>query len=86
MNAIRETAGELNSLHGGSKGFEGDFYIVQSTGGLFPVEHAKVGCVRMLESGPAAGVIGAAAVFATLALWTFGTLMTEAAPRVAKEA
>jgi heme exporter protein CcmB len=26
------------------------------------------------------------AVFATLALWTFGTLMTEAAPRVAKEA
>ena len=26
------------------------------------------------------------AVFAILALWTFGTLMTEAAPRVAKEA
>jgi heme exporter protein B len=26
------------------------------------------------------------AVFAVLALWTFGTLMTEAAPRVAKEA
>jgi heme exporter protein B len=26
------------------------------------------------------------AVFVTLALWTFGTLMTEAAPRVAKEA
>ena len=26
------------------------------------------------------------AVFATLALWTFGALMTEAAPRVAKEA
>lgn len=43
-------------------GFAGDMLIVQSTGGLFPVEEARRGCVRMLESGPAAGVSGAHAV------------------------
>jgi len=59
--------GELET-HLASKGFDGDFYIVQSTGGLFPVEHAKVGCVRMLESGPAAGVIGAQAICAQLGM------------------
>jgi N-methylhydantoinase A len=59
--------GELEA-HLGQKGFDGDFYIVQSTGGLFPVEHARVGCVRMLESGPAAGVIGAQAICAQLGM------------------
>ncbi|SDP60631.1 N-methylhydantoinase A [Rhodoferax sp. OV413] len=59
--------GELEA-HLGQKGFNGDFYIVQSTGGLFPVEHARVGCVRMLESGPAAGVIGAQAICAQLGM------------------
>jgi N-methylhydantoinase A len=48
--------------------FGGDFYVVQSTGGLFPVEHARRDCVRMLESGPAAGVIGAQAVARHLGL------------------
>lgn len=48
--------------------FLGNFYAVQSTGGLFPVEDAKLHCVRMLESGPAAGVIGAQAVCAQLGL------------------
>ncbi|HEX4192973.1 MAG TPA: hydantoinase/oxoprolinase family protein, partial [Stellaceae bacterium] len=42
--------------------FGGEFYVVQSTGGLFPVEEARRDCVRMLESGPAAGVIGAQAI------------------------
>ncbi len=42
--------------------FGGDFYAVQSTGGLFSVAQARRECVRMLESGPAAGVIGAQAV------------------------
>jgi len=51
-----------------AQGFEGDFYVVQSTGGLFPVEDAKAGCVRMLESGPAAGVIGAQAICAQLGM------------------
>jgi N-methylhydantoinase A len=53
--------GELEA-HLKAKGFGGDFYAVQSTGGLFPVEHARRDCVRMLESGPAAGVIGAQAI------------------------
>jgi N-methylhydantoinase A len=48
--------------------FGGDFYVVQSTGGLFPVNEARRDCVRMLESGPAAGVIGAQAICAQLGL------------------
>jgi N-methylhydantoinase A len=43
-------------------GFRGDLYIVQSTGGLFPIDEARRDCVHMLESGPAAGVIGAQAI------------------------
>ena len=59
--------GELEQ-HLADKGFGGDFFVVQSTGGLFPAEHARVGCVRMLESGPAAGVIGAQAICAQLGM------------------
>ena len=59
--------GELET-HLTEQGFPGDFYAVQSTGGLFPVEHARRECVRMLESGPAAGVIGAQAICAQLGL------------------
>lgn len=59
--------GELEE-HLEDKGFDGDFYAVQSTGGLFPLEHARRDCVRMLESGPAAGVIGAQAICAQLGL------------------
>lgn len=43
-------------------GFSGDMLVVQSTGGLFPVGDARSACVRMLESGPAAGVSGAHAI------------------------
>jgi N-methylhydantoinase A len=39
-------------------GFGGNFLIVQSTGGLFDVGDARRSCIRMLESGPAAGVVG----------------------------
>jgi N-methylhydantoinase A len=39
--------------------FRGSFLIVQSTGGLYECAQAREQCVRMLESGPAAGVIGA---------------------------
>ena len=59
--------GELEQ-HLDARGFGGAFYAVQSTGGLFPVAHARRDCVRMLESGPAAGVIGAQAVCARLGL------------------
>lgn len=59
--------GELEQ-HLGAQGFKGDFYVVQSTGGLFPSAHARRDCVRMLESGPAAGVIGAQAICAQLGM------------------
>lgn len=59
--------GELES-HLVAAGFKGSFYAVQSTGGLFPIEHARRDCVRMLESGPAAGVIGAQAICAQMGL------------------
>lgn len=45
-----------------SAGFKGSFLIVQSTGGLYEAHQARSECVRMLESGPAAGVIGAQAL------------------------
>jgi N-methylhydantoinase A len=43
-------------------GFRGSFLVVQSTGGLYEASQAKSHCVRMLESGPAAGVIGTQAL------------------------
>jgi N-methylhydantoinase A len=64
---VSEYIGQLER-HLADKGFGGDFYVVQSTGGLFPAEHARRDCVRMLESGPAAGVIGAQAICAQLGL------------------
>jgi N-methylhydantoinase A len=51
-----------------SSGFTGNFYAVQSSGGLFPIKDARRHCVRMLESGPAAGVIGTSAVCAQIGL------------------
>jgi N-methylhydantoinase A len=48
--------------------FQGSFLIVQSTGGLYESHQAQVQCVRMLESGPAAGVIGARALCRELGL------------------
>ena len=49
-------------------GFKGSFLIVQSTGGLYESEQAQTQCVRMLESGPAAGVIGTQALCRTLGI------------------
>jgi len=43
-------------------GFGGSFLVVQSTGGLYDGDQAQRQCVRMLESGPAAGVIGTQAL------------------------
>ena len=48
--------------HLDAAGFSGAFLIVQSTGGLFDAADARHSCIRMLESGPAAGVIGAKAL------------------------
>jgi N-methylhydantoinase A len=49
-------------------GFAGSFLIVQSTGGLYEAAQAQTQCVRMLESGPAAGVIGTQALCRTLGI------------------
>jgi len=49
-------------------GFTGSFLLVQSTGGLYESQQAQVQCVRMLESGPAAGAIGAQALCRALGL------------------
>jgi len=59
--------GELQS-HLKTQEFPGDFFVVQSNGGLFPVGDARRECVRILESGPAAGVIGTQAICAELGL------------------
>jgi N-methylhydantoinase A len=48
--------------HLSSAGFHGAFLVVQSTGGLFEFGQARRECVRMLESGPASGVIATQAV------------------------
>src|SRR4029078_5530110 len=48
--------------------FGGNFLIVQSTGGLFDVGDARRSCIRMLESGPAAGVVGAKVLCDTICL------------------
>jgi N-methylhydantoinase A len=58
---VRRYLGEMGE-HLSSAGFDGDFLIVQSTGGLFDVAEARDACIRMLESGPAAGVIGTKAL------------------------
>ncbi|HWG03680.1 MAG TPA: hydantoinase/oxoprolinase family protein [Beijerinckiaceae bacterium] len=45
-----------------ASGFRGSFLLVQSSGGLYDSDQAKNQCIRILESGPAAGVIGAQAL------------------------
>jgi N-methylhydantoinase A len=54
---VRHYLAEMDE-HLQTAGFGGNFLIVQSTGGLFGAEEAQNSCIRMLESGPAAGVIG----------------------------
>jgi N-methylhydantoinase A len=54
--------------HIAQAGFRGKFLLVQSTGGLYESKQAEDECVRMLESGPAAGVIGAGALCRALGL------------------
>ena len=48
--------------------FPGHFLVVQSTGGLYDVAQASRDCIRMLESGPAAGVIATRALCAEIEL------------------
>src|SRR6476661_6232263 len=64
---VRRYIGEIDQ-HIKGDGFHGSFLIVQSTGGLYESEQAQTQCVRMLESGPAAGVIGTQALCHTLGI------------------
>jgi N-methylhydantoinase A len=54
---VRNYIGGIDS-HLRRSGFHGSFLVVQSTGGLYEADQARNFCIRMLESGPAAGVIG----------------------------
>jgi N-methylhydantoinase A len=64
---VRRYLSEMGE-HLKDSGFDGNFLIVQSTGGLFDIEEAQHSCIRMLESGPAAGVIGAKTMADSLGL------------------
>jgi N-methylhydantoinase A len=64
---VRRYLQEIDS-HIRSEGFGGSFLIVQSTGGLYDSSQAQSFCIRMLESGPAAGVIGTQMLCRTLGL------------------
>jgi N-methylhydantoinase A len=64
---VRRYVGEIED-HIRQAGFTGSFLVVQSTGGLYEVAQAQTQCVRMLESGPAAGVIGTQALCRTLGI------------------
>jgi N-methylhydantoinase A len=64
---VRRYIGEIDE-HIRSVGFKGSFLVVQSTGGLYESEQAQSQCVRMLESGPAAGVIGTQSLCRTLGI------------------
>lgn len=64
---VESYLGQLET-HIDDQGFTGEFYAVQSTGGLFPVSDARRLCINMLESGPASGVVGAQALCAQLGL------------------
>jgi N-methylhydantoinase A len=64
---VRQYVGGIDE-HMRQAGFHGSFLVVQSTGGLYESEQAQTQCVRMLESGPAAGVIGTQALCHTLGI------------------
>lgn len=58
----------LSELDGGlrERGFKGTLVVMQSNGGMMSLESALRSPVRTMESGPSAGVIGAARICAEL--------------------
>ena len=64
---VRRYLGEMGE-HLEAAGFGGEFLVVQSTGGLFGADEARSACIKMLESGPAAGVIGTKALCDSIGL------------------
>jgi N-methylhydantoinase A len=64
---INEYLSDLESRLRG-EGFRGSLSVMQSNGGLTDVAGARSQCIEMIESGPAAGVIGAVAVCGELGI------------------
>jgi N-methylhydantoinase A len=64
---IRRYIGELASQLK-EKEFSGELFVVKSSGGLYTADEAQSKCIWMLESGPAAGVVGAKALCDELGL------------------
>ncbi|HVA14778.1 MAG TPA: hydantoinase/oxoprolinase family protein [Stellaceae bacterium] len=64
---VRAYLGEIET-HLREEGCRGSFLVVQSTGGLYEADQAQEHCVRMMESGPAAGVIGTRALCQAIGL------------------
>jgi N-methylhydantoinase A len=64
---VRAYLGEIEQ-HLRDEKCRGSFLVVQSTGGLYEAEQAREHCVRMMESGPAAGVIGTRALCEAIGL------------------
>jgi N-methylhydantoinase A len=64
---VQDYLDETNAFLEGAS-FPGKFLIVQSNGGLYDSNQARRECIRMLESGPAAGVIGTRELCASISL------------------
>lgn len=64
---IHRYVGELESSLR-EKSFKGSLFIVKSSGGLYSADEARSKCIWMVESGPAAGVVGAKALCDELGL------------------
>ncbi len=64
---VSQYLGDLERRLRGS-GFAGNLMIMQSNGGLSDLELARRQCIQMMESGPAAGVVGTMALCETLDL------------------
>ncbi|HWE73851.1 MAG TPA: hydantoinase/oxoprolinase family protein [Stellaceae bacterium] len=64
---VRAYIGEIEN-HIRQEGCKGSFLVVQSTGGLYEANQAQDHCVRMMESGPASGVIGTRAMCEAIGL------------------
>lgn len=66
LSAFVQPAAEkyLTKLEDGlaSAGFDGNLYVMQSNGGVDKVSHTKQIPITMVESGPASGFLGAAAL------------------------
>jgi len=64
---VSQYLGDLERRLRGS-GFAGNLMIMQSNGGLSDLELARRQCIQMMESGPAAGVVGTMALCEALDL------------------